>query len=136
MPQVGRASAVEMPPTNSTAPSPSANLHALLTRLLLLATVEVPVGGLPATEAAASASSSGGESAGGKKRKKAAAEAAASLLEALEFARPEEEVLAAAADWSTILNGAGRTRQLLLSLKPDAIRNAVPALHAVMDDTS
>ena len=28
-----------MPPSNSTAPSPSANLHALLTRLLLLATL-------------------------------------------------------------------------------------------------
>ncbi len=39
MPPVGRASAVEMPPTNSTSPSPSANLHALLTRLLLLATL-------------------------------------------------------------------------------------------------
>ena len=106
-------------------------------RLLLLATVEVPAAGLPASATAASSSSDagGGGSGGGKKRKKAAEEAAASLVEALEFARPEEEVLAGVADWSTLLNGSGRTRQLLLSLKPDAVRNAVPALHAVMADS-
>ena len=65
-----------------------------------------------------------------KKKKKKRAEAAE--VEGLAFARPEEEVLAQHASWSTLLAGAGRSRQLLMSLTPDAIRGAVPALRAVM----
>ena len=40
-------------------------------------------------------------------------------------------MLAAAAEWSAVLNATGRSRQLLLSLTPAAIRNAIPALRGV-----
>ena len=79
-----------------------------------------------------SSSSAGGGGGGGKKKKKQkSALAAAAFLESLEFARPEEEVLAAAAEWSVLLNAHGKERQLLLSLTPEAIRNAIPALRGV-----
>ena len=76
-------------------------------------------------------------SGGGKKRKKVAAAAAtreAEFLESLKFERAEKEVLAAAAQWSALLNGTGRSRQLVMSLTPEAVRAAVPAMHAVMGE--
>ena len=116
-------------------------------KLLLLATVEMPSssGGAagPSSErdgdgnddASGSADDGGGKK---KKRKKAAqqeaAMALASQLEGLTFARVEEEVLAANAEFSVLLNAAGRTRQLLLCLSPQAIRSSVPAMHAAMGD--
>ena len=108
--------------------------------LLLVARVGLRQGG---TAAASSSSSSSmpsdppAASGGGKKRKKAAAAAAtreAEFLESLEFERAEEEVLAAAAQWSALLNGTGRSRQLVMSLTPEAVRAAVPAMHAVMGE--
>ena len=113
--------------------------------LLLLAAVEMPTGGGEGASSAASAGPSGGGGGGdgggggggGKKRKKAAAAAAmdrAAQLESLTFGRMEEEILAAAADFTVLLNGAGRTRQLLLAITPDAIRQAVPAMHAAMGE--
>ena len=47
----------------------------------------------------------------------------------------EEQVLATFAEWSTLLSGSGRSRQLLMSLTPDAIRQAVPALHAALGES-
>ena len=44
------------------------------------------------------------------------------------------QVLAAAAEWSTLLSAPGRTRQLLMALTPQAIRQAIPALHSVMGE--
>lgn len=114
-------------------------------KLLLLATVEMPSssGGAagPSSERDGNDDASGSADDGGgkkKKRKKAAqqeaAMALASQLEGLTFARVEEEVLAANAEFSVLLNAAGRTRQLLLCLSPQAIRSSVPAMHAAMGD--
>ena len=110
-------------------------------RLLLLATVEVnkDVGGEGSSSADGDAGGvGGGSSGGGKKRKKmkaaALAAASAAQLEGLTFARMEEEVLAAAADWSVLLNGSGKTRQLLLVLSLEAMRQAVPAIHGMVSD--
>ena len=99
-------------------------------RLLLVASVEM------AAEAGASSAPAEEAAPAGKKSKKRAerAAAAAAALESLTFARPEEEVLAAAAEWSALLPAAGRARQLVLALTPEAIRGAIPALHAVMGE--
>ena len=100
-------------------------------KLLLVASVEM------AAEAGGGSSAPGdmGPPAGKKSKKKAErAAAAAAALESLTFARPEEEVLAAAAEWSVLLPAAGRTRQLVIALTPEAIRGAIPALHAVMGE--
>lgn len=99
-----------------------------MTKLIVVANVE-----LAADTGAASSSTAGASSAeGGGKKKQKRAMAEAALLESLTFARAEEEVLAAAAEWSTLLNGPGRSRQLLMALTPAAIKQAIPALHAVM----
>jgi hypothetical protein len=119
-------------------------------KLLLLATVEVPAGGGGGSGGGSSSADVGGSDGAGsseageggkkKKRKKAAAQdaamALAAQLESLTFARVEEEILAANAEFSVLLNGSGRTRQLLLCLTPAAIRDAVPAMHAAMGEES
>ena len=102
-----------------------------MTKFVVVASVDLPA------EGGAGSSSSGGGGAfdggGGKKKQKRAMEAAA-LLESLTFARPEEEVLAAAAEWSTLLNGPGRSRQLLMALTPKAIKESIPGMRAIMGD--
>lgn len=118
-------------------------------KLLLLATVEVPGGGGSGGGSGGGGSSAdmgggdgAGSSEGGKKekRKKAVAHAAsmalAAQLEALTFARVEEEILAASAEFRVLLNATGPTRQLLLCLTPTAIHEAVPAMHAAMGEES
>lgn len=94
--------------------------------LLLVAAVQLPDG-------ASAASSSAPIADGGKKKQKKMAAAAADL-ESLVYARPEEEVLAASAEWSCLLPAAGRSRQLVMALTPAAIRAAIPALRAVLVD--
>jgi hypothetical protein len=69
-----------------------------------------------------------------KKRKAVAAEAHASLLENVVFDRVDEEILAGAAGWATLLNSAGR-RQLLMTLSLEQVRGAIPALHAAMGES-
>ena len=110
-----------------------------LTSLVLICHVELGSDGAAGSSSAAGGSSAAGEAdgggGGGKKKKKARrAEASAAAMEGLVFARPEEEVLAAAAEWSTLLGGAGKSRQLLCKLTPSAIKAAVPALHAIMQE--
>ena len=76
--------------------------------------------------------------AGGKKRKRKAAateQERAALLESIVFDRVEEEVLAAAAEWCTLLNGTGGRRQLVISLRPEQIKETLPALHAAMGES-
>jgi hypothetical protein len=84
------------------------------------------------------ASSSTGEpegvGAGKKKRKRAAADAHAALMETVVFGRVEEEILAGAAEWCTVLNGTGRQRQVVMLLRADAIKGAIPALHNAMGE--
>ena len=58
--------------------------------------------------------------------------AAAALPEGAEFDRVEEEYVAHAADAAYLLNGTGRVRQMLLVLRLDALRAAVPKLHALL----
>ena len=88
---------------------------------------------------AGASSSEGGASGGGKRPKKrerqaAAASAQAALFETVEFVRTEEEILAATAEWQALLNGTGRTRQMVLALTPEGMRQAIPALHAAMGE--
>ena len=56
----------------------------------------------------------------------------AALPEGAEFDRVEEEYVAQAADAAYLLNGTGRVRQMLLVLRLDALRAAVPKLHALL----
>ena len=98
-------------------------------RLVLLAQVAHATAGASG-DAAAAGTDTG--VAGGKKRKKASMEGQAALVDSLDFVRPEEQVLAHSADFCALLNGAGRSRQLLLSITPAAMREAVPALAALM----
>ena len=102
--------------------------------LLVLAHVEHGAAGGASSSGADDAAAGGGGGGKKKKRKQAAQEAAARALEGIVFARPEEEVLAAAAEWSTMLSAPGRSGQLLLALTPDAIRAAIPALQVTMSE--
>ena len=56
------------------------------------------------------------------------------MFETVEFVRTEEESLAATAEWQALLNGTGRTRQMVLALTPEGMRQAIPALHAAMGE--
>lgn len=60
----------------------------------------------------------------------------ATLFEKVVFSRTEEEILAAAAEWHTILNGSGASRQVVLSLSAQRMRETIPALHAAMGEDS
>lgn len=60
----------------------------------------------------------------------------ATLFEKVVFSRTEEEILAAAAEWYTILNGSGASRQVVLSLSAQRMRETIPALHAAMGEDS
>lgn len=107
-------------------------------QLLVVARVALPAGDAGSSSTAAGGIQDSGAAEGGKKKKKQrkaeASMALASQLESLEFERPEEEILAAASDWTAVLNGTGRSRQLLISLSQEAIHQAIPAMHAAMDD--
>ena len=101
-----------------------------MTKFIVVASVELSDdGGAGSISGGGGSGSSAGG--GGKKKQKRAMEVAA-LLESLTFARPEEEVLAAAAEWSTLLNGSGRNRQLLMALTPSAIKEAIPGMRVMM----
>ena len=109
-------------------------------QLLLVASVTLKAGG-PGAGSSSGAGSSGGplDAGAGKKKKKrereaAAASAHAALLEAVDFMRPEEEILAGAAEWQALLNGPGKSRQMVLAFTPEAARQALPALHAAMGE--
>lgn len=98
-------------------------------RLLLLAPIRMPAGKAKKAEPAEPA----------RKQPKHAAKhapkrgpAAAALPEGAEFDRVEEECIAQAADAAYLLNGTGRVRQMLLVLRLDAVRAAVPKLHALL----
>ena len=49
-----------------------------------------------------------------------------------EFDRVEEECVAQTAEAAYLLNGTGRVRQMLLVLRLDGVRAAVPKLHAML----
>jgi len=99
------------------------------TRLVLLCHVSLSdSGGAGSSSGADEASRSGG----GKKRKRAKEEAEAAMLDSLEFAQPEEQLLATTAEWMALLNGPGRSRQLLIVTTPAAMREAVPGLQTLM----
>ena len=93
-------------------------------RLLLLASVQLPKPG--GTSKAAAAASPAGKP--GKKQ----AVAAAALPSGAEYCRVEEECLAQQAEAAHLLNGTGRERQMLLVLRLEALRAAVPKLHALI----
>jgi len=99
-------------------------------RLLFLAQAAVADG----AQVASSSSAPDLRAPGGKKRKKASSEAQAALVDSLEFVRPEEQLLASSADYCTLLNGAGRSRQLLMCVTLEAVREAIPALSALMTE--
>eukprot|EP00327_Prymnesium_parvum_P028172 CAMPEP_0195578478 /NCGR_PEP_ID=MMETSP0814-20130614/12156_1 /TAXON_ID=97485 /ORGANISM="Prymnesium parvum, Strain Texoma1" /LENGTH=321 /DNA_ID=CAMNT_0040715017 /DNA_START=17 /DNA_END=982 /DNA_ORIENTATION=+ len=101
------------------------------TRFFLLAQVTLPAGGADALGSRAGTSLEQ-RAPGGKKRKKIAAEGQAMLMESLEYFRPEEQLLASSADFSVLLNGTGRSRQVLMALTPAALREAIPGLTAMM----
>jgi len=124
----------------------AATRHALnFSQLLIVSSVTLKAKGAGSSgdeHGAAGSSSGGGADAAvsgkrKKKRERASAEAmrsSAALLEAVEFGRIEEEIMAATAEWHTILNGTGRTRQVVLSLTPEGLRAALPALHGAMGE--
>ena len=45
------------------------------------------------------------------------------------------QVLAAAASWCALLNGAGRSRQLVAALTIEQVQACLPALHAAMGES-
>lgn len=92
-------------------------------RLLLLASVRLPKPGAGSLPRAASPA--------GKPSKKQAV-AAAALPSGAEYCRVDEECLAQQAEAAHLLNGTGRERQMLLVLRLDALRAAVPKLHALI----
>lgn len=117
-----------------------------VTTLLLVASANLRADA--PSEGGPSSSGVGGDSAhgtsgaevpqGGKKKKRKreadAASTHAALFETVEFARVEEELLAASASWHVVLNGAGRARQVVLAMSPSSIEQAIPALHAAMGE--
>ena len=52
----------------------------------------------------------------------------------MEFARVEEQLIAAEAEWWSLLSGTGRTRHVLAAIKPAALTSVIPALRTVMCD--
>lgn len=114
-----------------------------LDTLLLVANVELGDDETAAAEGGAASSSAAPSAAPGKKKKKkkgkgkgaAGAGGSSELdLHSLDFCRAEEGVLAHVARFCTLLNGTGKTRQLLMALELGAIREALPALHAAMGE--
>ena len=107
-------------------------------QLLLVAPVSLSTSGGESSGAGGSSDANTSMAAPGKKKKKRANEAAdarAALLESVAFERTEEEILAAAADWCALLNGSGRSRQVVMLLRPAQIRDTLPALHGAMGES-
>eukprot|EP00325_Prymnesiales_sp_UTEX-LB-985_P032382 CAMPEP_0174717902 /NCGR_PEP_ID=MMETSP1094-20130205/27481_1 /TAXON_ID=156173 /ORGANISM="Chrysochromulina brevifilum, Strain UTEX LB 985" /LENGTH=341 /DNA_ID=CAMNT_0015917905 /DNA_START=37 /DNA_END=1062 /DNA_ORIENTATION=+ len=116
------------------------------TRLVLVTAVSLSGDGASEGQPGEAGSSGMSEAVGGslsggaagekkKKKKRKQVEDAAALFESLTFARVEEELLAAAGDWHTLLNGTGRSRQLVVSLSPEQVRKTLPALIAAMGES-
>eukprot|EP00908_Phaeocystis_cordata_P012402 Transcript_23383.p2 GENE.Transcript_23383~~Transcript_23383.p2 ORF type:complete len:298 (+),score=160.81 Transcript_23383:70-963(+) len=95
-------------------------------RLLLLA----PIRMAPPAAGKAKAAAAEPPRKQGKQAKRGPA--AAALPEGAEFDRVEEECVAQTAEAAYLLNGTGRVRQMLLVLRLDGVRAAVPKLHAML----
>ena len=67
-----------------------------------------------------------------KQGKQSKRPASAALPEGAEYDRVEEECVAQTAEAAYLLNGTGKVRQMLLVLRLDGLRAAVPKLHALL----